>query len=63
MSAKGKIEIPDKPTLSVREFRKIVPMGEDQAYAALHNGDIPAIRIGRSWHILTEPLKKKFGVK
>lgn len=63
MSSKGKVEIPDKPTLSVQELRKIVPMGEDQAYAALHNGDIPAIRIGKSWRVLTEPLKKKLGVE
>ncbi len=61
--AKAKIEIPDKPTLSVQEFRKIVPMGEDQTYAALKNGDIPATRIGHTWHILTGPLRRMLGTK
>ena len=60
--ANAKVEIPDKPTLSVQEFRKIVPMGEDQTYRALASGEIPAVRIGRSWRVLTEPLRRMLGV-
>ena len=63
MSRDAAVKIPDKPTLTVREYREIIPTGKSQAYEALANGDIPAMRIGRSWHILTGPLKKKLGVE
>ena len=63
MSAKAAIKIPDKPKITVREYREIFETGENQTYEALHSGDIQAVRVGRSWHILTGPLKRKYGVE
>jgi len=62
MSRKHALTIPDTPTITVAQYREIVPMGENQTYSALAKGDIPAVRMGRVWHILTAPLKKKFGI-
>ena len=63
MSQKAAIKFPDGPTMTVQQYREIIPAGENQTYEALHSGDIPAVRIGNRWHILTGPLKKKFGVE
>ena len=63
MSQNAATKILDKPTITVREYREIIPTGENQVYEALHRGDLPGMRIGRSWHILTGPLKKKLGVE
>lgn len=37
--------------LTAAETRRILRIGEDQLYAALNRGDIPAIRVGRTWRI------------
>ena len=39
--------LPDRLVLSVREVALVLGIGRNQAYAAVHRGEIPAIRLGR----------------
>ena len=43
-------------TQSVDDAAKALGIGRNQAYEAVRRGDIPAIRIGKRWLVLREPL-------
>jgi excisionase family DNA binding protein len=40
-------DIATRPTISVREAAEMLGIGKSAAYAAVANGEIPAIRIGK----------------
>lgn len=44
------LELPDPrvhPTMTVDEVRQFIPLSRSSAYAAIHSGELPSIRIGR----------------
>ena len=45
---------------TVAEMLKVVPLGKNSAYAAIKNGVIPSIRIGRKILIPRRALEKMF---
>lgn len=38
-------------TLTVEEAGRVLGIGRSAAYAAVRRGDIPAIRVGRTWRV------------
>jgi excisionase family DNA binding protein len=48
----------EPPTLTVGETAKLLRQGINQTYGAVRAGEIPAIRIGKRWHVLAGPLKR-----
>ena len=48
-------------TQSVDDAAKALGIGRNQAYEAVRRGEIPAIRIGKRWLVLREPLKRMLG--
>jgi excisionase family DNA binding protein len=45
-------------TLSVEETAKALGIGRNQAYEAVHKGEIPAIRVGSRWLVPIRALKR-----
>ena len=45
-------------TLSIDDTAKELGIGRNQTYEAARRGEIPAIRIGKRWLVLREPLKR-----
>ena len=41
---------------------RVLGTGRDATYAGAQNGDIPAVRIGRSWRVPTTWLRKVSGL-
>ena len=41
-------------TQSVDDAARLLGIGRNQAYEAVRRGEIPAIRIGKRWLVLTE---------
>lgn len=52
-----------RATLTVEETAKVLGVGRNQVYAAIHQGDIPAIRLGRRFLIPIARLEEKLGIK
>ena len=48
-------------TQTIDEAASELGIGRNQAYEAVRRGDIPAIRIGKRWLVLREPLKRMLG--
>ncbi len=44
--------------VSVREAAKILGIGRDSAYAAVHKGELPTIRIGRRLLVPIDALER-----
>jgi excisionase family DNA binding protein len=44
--------------VKVEEAAQFLGIGRQQAYAAVRSGEIPSIRIGKSWRIPVEALKQ-----
>ena len=44
--------------VTVEEAAQIIGIGRHAAYAAVRSGEIPSIRIGRSWRIPLEALRQ-----
>ena len=54
----------DEPlTQSVRKTAKELNIGVNQAYEAVHRGEIPHIKIGKRILVLREPLKRLLGAR
>ena len=54
----------DNATLTPQVFRtRVVKMSNNKLYAALKRGEIESVRIGRDYHILTAPLRRKLGLE
>lgn len=51
----------DKPVLTVEEAGKVLRISRDAAYAAVHRGEIPIIRIGRTMRVPTAKLRELLG--
>lgn len=51
----------DSETISVSETKQRLGIGLNQVYAAIHRGEIPAIKIGGRYRVLTAPLDKMVG--
>ncbi len=54
--------MPDQPemgVLTVSEAAEILRIGRRQAYEAVHRGEIPSFRIGKSIRIPTKSLQRK----
>ena len=45
-------------TLTVEETAKALHIGRNQAYEAVHRGEIPAVRIGSRWLVPVAALKR-----
>ena len=48
--------------LKVGEAAKILRISRDAAYAAVHRGELPSIRIGKRVLIPREPFEKMLGI-
>ena len=48
----------EKQTLTIDEAAKVLGVGRNKAYEAVHRGEIPTIRIGKRILVLREPLKR-----
>lgn len=48
-------------TCSVEEMAAILGVGRAAAYAAVRSGQVPAVRVGRSWRVPISGLNKLAG--
>jgi len=48
----------ERRTLSVIEAGRVLGLGKEGAYAAVHRGDIPAIKVGRRWLVPVDGLER-----
>lgn len=46
------------PTMSVEEAAELLGVGRDAAYQGVRQKKIPALRVGRYWRVLREPLTR-----
>ena len=53
---------PGRLTYTVEEAAGIVGVGRSAAYAAVHAGDIPSVRVGRKLLVPKAALKRMLGV-
>jgi excisionase family DNA binding protein len=44
-------ELRNRATITVPEMAKVLGIGRDQAYAAIKNGELPALPIGRTLRV------------
>ena len=51
-------EKPQAPTMTVDAAAKRMGIGRNRAYEAAHAGQIPAVRIGKRYMVLREPLER-----
>ncbi|RDL51838.1 hypothetical protein BLJAPNOD_02984 [Ensifer sp. M14] len=54
-------ETEEAETISVATTRRILGIGLNETYRAIHRGEIPAIKIGGSYRVLKKPLEKMLG--
>jgi excisionase family DNA binding protein len=54
---------PAPATTTVEEVARRLRIGRNQAYEAVHRGDIPAIRIGKRWLVPTGALDRLLKVE
>ena len=50
---------PQPITYTVRETAKLLRMGINQTYEAIHTGEIPSVKIGQRIHVPRVALEKK----
>ncbi|MGH8906199.1 MAG: helix-turn-helix domain-containing protein [Egibacteraceae bacterium] len=50
------------PTLTVEQAAKLLGVERNAAYEAVASGELPALRIGRRWVVLTVPFLRLLGV-
>lgn len=53
----------NKPTTSVEAAAEILGIGRSSYYAAIKNGELPALRIGRRIVVPTAPLRRLLGLE
>ncbi len=51
-----------KPTMSVEEFAAIAGIGRSSAFAAVHSGEVPALRFGKRIRIPTAAVVRMLGL-
>ena len=54
----GKFAPRENATMTVEQAAKILGMGRNQGYLAAARGDIPCVRIGKRFFVLTEPFNR-----
>ena len=52
----------EPPFVKVEEAATYLGIGRQQAYAAVRSGQIPSIRVGRSWRVPTAALRRLAGL-
>ena len=52
-----------KPTLTVAEALKLIPLSRNGIYAAITRGDIKTIKIGGRILVPTAPLRRQLGIE
>lgn len=55
------LDLPDKPTLSVKETAELLGVSRDVVYQCAQSGDIPALRLGRRLLIPRAALVRMLG--
>lgn len=58
------MDVPDptrEPTITPRRAAALLRISENTAYKAIAAGEIPAVRIGRRYFVLTAPLLELLG--
>lgn len=50
------------PTISVEEAQKLLGISRAHVYSCCASGEIPAIRMGKRWVIVTSKLLEKLGL-
>jgi excisionase family DNA binding protein len=53
----------NRETLTVEEAAKVLGIGRNAAYRAIHTGEIPALRIGRRLLVLRAKLDHLLGIR
>ena len=53
----------ENPTVTVDVAARVLNMGRNAAYEAVHRGDIEALRYGKRYKVLTAPLRRKLGIE
>ncbi len=54
-------EIRTRPTISIAEVARVLDIGLNQAYAAAKAGDIPVLKLGRSYRVKVPALLALLG--
>ncbi len=52
---------PEPVTYTIAESAKLLRKGINQTYEAIHQGDIPSIKIGHRWHVPAWFFRKLMG--
>jgi hypothetical protein len=51
-----------RPTISVDDAALVLGIGRNSAYAAVRNGDVESMAVGKRRLVLTAPLRRKLGI-
>ena len=52
---------PESVTYTIAETSRLLRIGINQTYEAVHRGDIPSIKIGHRWHVPAWFFRKLMG--
>lgn len=55
-------ELRSTPTIRPRRWAELAGAAPSSVYDQITRGDLPAVRLGGAWHILTVPLLELLGV-
>jgi hypothetical protein len=53
------IKLLSRPTMTIENYRRVMGVGRNAAYASVHRGDVETMRVGD----LTAPLRRKLGIE
>jgi hypothetical protein len=50
-------------SLTIENYRRVMGVGRNAAYASVHRGDVETMRVGDRILVLTAPLRRKLGIE
>jgi hypothetical protein len=50
-------------SLTIENYRRVMGVGRNAAYASVHRGDVETVRVGDRILVLTAPLRRKLGIE
>jgi hypothetical protein len=57
------IKLLSRPTMTIENYRRVMGVGRNAAYASVHRGDVETMRAGDRILVLTAPLRRKLGIE
>jgi hypothetical protein len=57
------IKLLSRPTMTIENYRRVMGVGRNAAYASVRRGDVETMRVGDRILVLTAPLRRKLGIE